>query len=100
MFIPDPGSGLFTHPGSRGQKGTGSGSATLLKSNISPFLSLARDVFITITGRLEGIKQAQYIMSNIVKSNMHRLNLTAAIAKKEPEKKEEEKKEIDMKIGC
>jgi hypothetical protein len=67
---------------------------------ISRPLSLSRDVFITITGRLEGIKQAQYIMSNIVKSNMHRLNLTAAIAKKEPEKKEEEKKEIDMKIGC
>lgn len=63
----------------------------------------SKDVFITITGRLEGIKQAQYIMSNIVKSNMHRLNLTAAIAKKEPvdkKEKEEEKKEIDMKIGC
>jgi hypothetical protein len=59
-----------------------------------------RDVFITITGRLEGIKQAQYIMSNIVKSNMHRLNLTAATAKKEPEKKEEEKKEAHIKIGC
>ncbi len=33
LFIPDPdpGSGfwVFTHPGSRGQKGTGSGSATL-----------------------------------------------------------------------
>jgi hypothetical protein len=59
-------------------------------------------VFITITGRLEGIKQAQYIMSNIVKSNMHRLNLTAATTKKEGDKKEkeEEKKEIDMKIGC
>jgi hypothetical protein len=59
-------------------------------------------VFITITGRLEGIKQAQYIMSNIVKSNMHRLNLTAATAKKDGDKKEkeEEKKEIDMKIGC
>jgi hypothetical protein len=30
MFIPDPGSGSFFHPGSRGQKSTGSGSATLL----------------------------------------------------------------------
>ena len=58
-------------------------------------------MFITITGRLEGIKQAQYIMSNIVKSNMHRLNLTAALKKEgEKKEKEEEKKEIDMKIGC
>ena len=47
-----------------------------------------RDVFITITGRSEGLKQAQFIMANIVKSNMHKLNLVSAIAKKE-EKKEE-----------
>ena len=37
----------------------------------------ARDIFITITGKREGIKQAQYIMANIVKSNMHKLNLTS-----------------------
>jgi len=35
----------------------------------------SKDVFITITGKREGIKQAQYIMVNIVKSNMHKLNL-------------------------
>jgi len=48
----------------------------------------SKDVFITITGRSEGLKQAQFIMANIVKSNMHKLNLVSAIAKKE-EKKEE-----------
>lgn len=37
----------------------------------------ARDIFITITGKREGIKQAQYIMANIVKSNMHKLNLAS-----------------------
>jgi hypothetical protein len=29
MFIPDPDLDFFNHPGSRGKKGTGSGSATL-----------------------------------------------------------------------
>ena len=37
----------------------------------------AKDIFITITGKREGIKQAQYIMANIVKSNMHKLNLAS-----------------------
>merc|ERR1711936_440504 len=37
----------------------------------------AKDVFITITGKRDGIKQAQYIMANIVKSNMHKLNLAS-----------------------
>merc|ERR1712228_893627 len=37
----------------------------------------AKDVFITITGKKDGIKQAQYIMANIVKSNMHKLNLVS-----------------------
>ena len=39
----------------------------------------AKDVFITITGKKEGIKQAQYIMANIVKSNMHKLNLVSGV---------------------
>ena len=29
---------------------------------------------ITITGKREGIKQATFIMSKIVKSNLHKLN--------------------------
>jgi len=33
LVIPDPGSWLFIHPGSRSQKGTGSGSATLQVNN-------------------------------------------------------------------
>jgi len=47
----------------------------------------AKDVFITITGQQEGLKQAQLIMADIVKSNMHKLNLvslpTTAKGKKE-----------------
>ena len=38
---------------------------------------LTRDVFITITGQQEGLEQAKYIMANIVKSNMHKLNLVS-----------------------
>lgn len=34
----------------------------------------ANDVVITITGKREGIKQATFIMSKIVKSNLHKLN--------------------------
>ena len=37
-------------------------------------------MFITITGREDGLKQAQYIMANIVKSNMHKLNLVSNLA--------------------
>jgi len=37
----------------------------------------ASEVVITITGTRDGIKQATYIMSKIVKSNIHRLNLSA-----------------------
>ena len=42
-----------------------------------PFFPLqvaANDVVITITGKREGIKQATFIMSKIVKSNLHKLN--------------------------
>ena len=42
-----------------------------------PFIPLqvaANDVVITITGKREGIKQATFIMSKIVKSNLHKLN--------------------------
>merc|ERR1719471_2727785 len=38
----------------------------------------ARDVMITITGKREGVEQATFIMANIVKSNMHRLNLASS----------------------
>ena len=47
----------------------------------------ARDVMITITGKREGVEQATFIMANIVKSNMHRLNLAStAVPDKEKEK--------------
>lgn len=52
-----------------------------------------KDVFITITGKREGIKQAQYIMANIVKSNMHKLNLSSGAGE------EEKKKEKGKKAG-
>ena len=43
--------------------------------NLSCFLQVAaNDVVITITGKREGIKQATFIMSKIVKSNLHKLN--------------------------
>eukprot|EP00088_Acartia_fossae_P035033 TRINITY_DN3603_c0_g1_i12.p1 TRINITY_DN3603_c0_g1~~TRINITY_DN3603_c0_g1_i12.p1 ORF type:complete len:490 (-),score=161.34 TRINITY_DN3603_c0_g1_i12:26-1495(-) len=54
----------------------------------------AKDVFITITGREDGLKQAQFIMAKIVKSNMHKLNLTSNITATTSKDKEggEEKK--------
>jgi len=55
----------------------------------------AKDVQITITGKRDGIKQAQYIMANIVKSNMHKLNLTSGSSskdKKDKDDKDQEKK--------
>jgi len=48
----------------------------------------AKDVFITITGQQEGLKQAQFIMANIVKSNMHKLNLVSLPASALKGKKE------------
>ena len=38
----------------------------------------ATHVVITITGSNDGIRQATYIMSKIVKSNIHKLNLSAS----------------------
>lgn len=52
----------------------------------------AKDVIITITGKKEGLNQATFIMANIVKSNMHRLNLSStASADKDKEKDKDEK---------
>ncbi|XP_023345472.1 heterogeneous nuclear ribonucleoprotein D0 [Eurytemora carolleeae] len=51
----------------------------------------SKDVFITITGRQDGLKQAQYIMANIVKSNMHKMNLVSATASITTKKEEEPK---------
>jgi hypothetical protein len=34
-------------------------------------------VRITLTGKRDGIKQATFIMSKIVKSNIHKLNLSS-----------------------
>ena len=51
----------------------------------------AKDVIITVTGKKEGLSQATFIMANIVKSNMHRLNLSSTSAA-EKEKDEKEKK--------
>ena len=51
----------------------------------------AKDVIITITGKKEGLKQATFIMANIVKSNMHRLNLSSTSAA-EKDKDDKEKK--------
>ena len=45
-------------------------------------------MFITITGQQEGLKQAQFIMANIVKSNMHKLNLVSLPASALKGKKE------------
>ena len=49
---------------------------------------------ITITGDREGLQQATFIMANIVKTNMHKLNLSAsasAALKKDKEKEKEQK---------
>ena len=54
-----------------------------------------RDVFITITGREDGLKQAQYIMANIIKSNMHKLNLVSNLATKKAAAAESEEKKAD-----
>lgn len=51
----------------------------------------AKDVFITITGKRDGIKQAQYIMANIVKSNMHKLNLASGAEGCKGDSKEDRK---------
>ena len=51
-------------------------------------------VMITITGDREGLQQATFIMANIVKTNMHKLNLSAsasAALKKDKEKEKEQK---------
>jgi hypothetical protein len=37
----------------------------------------AKDVRITLTGKRDGIKQATFIMSKIVKTNIHKLNLSS-----------------------
>ncbi len=42
-FIPDPGSGFFFHPGSRDQKSTGFGSATLAHPNFSILSLICRN---------------------------------------------------------
>jgi len=55
----------------------------------------AKDVFITITGREDGLKQAQYIMANIIKSNMHKLNLVSNLATKKAAAAESEEKKAD-----
>jgi len=56
----------------------------------------AKDAIITITGKKEGLNQATFIMANIVKSNMHRLNLSSlsssGSADKDKEKDKEDKK--------
>jgi len=49
----------------------------------------AKEVVITITGKRDGLNQATYILANIVKSNMHRLNLSSTADKN---KDKEEKK--------
>ena len=51
----------------------------------------AKEVIITITGKREGVEQATFIMANIVKTNMHRLNLTAASSSNKDKDKEKEK---------
>jgi len=43
----------------------------------------SKDVYITITGRQEGLKQAQLIMADIVRSNMHKMNLVSTLTKKD-----------------
>eukprot|EP00088_Acartia_fossae_P035031 TRINITY_DN3603_c0_g1_i1.p1 TRINITY_DN3603_c0_g1~~TRINITY_DN3603_c0_g1_i1.p1 ORF type:complete len:489 (-),score=158.45 TRINITY_DN3603_c0_g1_i1:291-1757(-) len=55
----------------------------------------AKDVFITITGREDGLKQAQFIMAKIVKSNMHKLNLTSNITATTSKEKEGDEKKAD-----
>ena len=47
----------------------------------------SRDVIITITGKREGIKQATFIMAKIVKSNIHKLNLSSSSLDKTTKKK-------------
>ena len=51
----------------------------------------AKEVIITITGKRDGINQATFIMANIVKSNMHRLNLSS-VAKTTDKDKDKDKK--------
>ena len=54
----------------------------------------SKEVMITITGDREGLQQATFIMANIVKTNMHKLNLSAsasAALKKDKEKEKEQK---------
>ena len=54
----------------------------------------SKEVMITITGDREGLQQATFIMANIVKTNMHKLNLSASASaslKKDKEKEKEKK---------
>jgi len=59
----------------------------------------SKEVMITITGDREGLQQATFIMANIVKTNMHKLNLSAsasAALKKEKEKDKDKKLEAQV----